>query len=29
MSEVYDQMQLPYEIHVSKVNPDGVRIMAP
>jgi homoserine kinase len=29
MSAVYDQMQLPYEIHVSKVNPDGVRIMTP
>jgi homoserine kinase len=28
MSAVYDQMNLPYEIHVSKVNPDGVRIMA-
>jgi homoserine kinase len=27
MSAVYDQMQLPYEIHVSKVNPDGVRIL--
>ena len=27
MSAVYDQMNLPYEIHVSKVNPDGVRII--
>ncbi|OCB70215.1 homoserine kinase [Flavobacterium crassostreae] len=27
MSEVYDQMQLPYEMHVSRVNPDGVRII--
>jgi homoserine kinase len=24
MSKVYDEMKLPYEIHVSKVNPDGV-----
>jgi homoserine kinase len=24
MSAVYDEMKLPYEIHVSKVNPDGV-----
>jgi homoserine kinase len=23
MSVVYDEMKLPYEIHVSKVNPDG------
>jgi hypothetical protein len=23
MSAVYDEMKLPYEIHVSKVNPDG------
>jgi homoserine kinase len=27
MCDVYDQMQLPYEIHVSKVNGDGVRII--
>jgi homoserine kinase len=27
MSAVYDEMNLPYEIHVSKVNPDGVRII--
>ena len=27
MSAIYDQMNLPYEIHVSKVNPDGVRII--
>ena len=27
MSKVYDEMNLPYEIHVSKVNPDGVSIM--
>ncbi|MEZ7499545.1 homoserine kinase [Flavobacterium sp. Arc3] len=27
MSAVYDEMKLPYEIHVSKVNPDGVRIL--
>jgi homoserine kinase len=26
--DVYDQMQLPYEIHVSKVNGDGVRIIS-
>jgi homoserine kinase len=25
MSAVYDEMKLPYEIHVSKVNPNGVR----
>ena len=25
MSKVYDEMNLPYEIHVSKVNADGVR----
>ncbi len=28
MCDVYDQMQLPYEIHVSKVNGDGVRIIS-
>lgn len=27
MSKVYDEMKLPYEIHVSKVNPDGVSII--
>ncbi|MCD0466501.1 homoserine kinase [Flavobacterium sp. ENC] len=27
MSEVYENMSLPYEIHVSKINPDGVRIL--
>ncbi|MDA6069840.1 homoserine kinase [Flavobacterium sp. AC] len=27
MSEVYENMNLPYEIHVSKINPDGVRII--
>ncbi len=27
MCDVYDQMQLPYEIHVSKVNGDGVRVI--
>jgi homoserine kinase len=27
MSAVYDDMKLPYEIHVSKVNPDGIRIL--
>jgi homoserine kinase len=27
MSKVYDKMNLPYEIHVSKVNPDGVSII--
>ncbi|MFV8333358.1 homoserine kinase [Flavobacterium sp. GSP14] len=27
MSAIYDEMNLPYEIHVSKVNPDGVRII--
>jgi homoserine kinase len=24
---VYDEMKLPYEIHVSKVNPDGENII--
>ncbi|MCI4443979.1 MAG: homoserine kinase [Lentimicrobium sp.] len=28
MSAVYDEINLPYEIHVSKVNPDGVSIIA-
>jgi homoserine kinase len=27
MSAVYDEINLPYEIHVSKVNPDGVTII--
>ena len=27
MSKVYDEINLPYEIHVSQVNPDGVRII--
>lgn len=27
MSEVYEKMNLPYEIHVSKINPDGVRVL--
>jgi len=27
MSAVYDEINLPYEIHVSKVNPDGVSII--
>jgi homoserine kinase len=27
MSAVYEEMNLPHEIHVSKVNPDGVRII--
>ena len=27
MSKVYDEINLPYEIHVSKVNPDGVNII--
>jgi homoserine kinase len=27
MSKVYDEMKLPYEIHVSKVNPEGVTII--
>jgi homoserine kinase len=29
MSTVYYKMQLPCEIHVSKVNPDGIRIIVP
>jgi homoserine kinase len=24
---VYDEMKLPYEIHVSKVNPDGINFI--
>ncbi|MCV9926806.1 homoserine kinase [Flavobacterium sp. LS1R49] len=27
MSEVYDNIDLPYEIHVSKINPEGVRVI--
>jgi homoserine kinase len=27
MSAVYDEINLPYEIHVSKVNPEGVTII--
>ena len=27
MSKVYDEINLPYEIHVSKVNPEGVSII--
>ena len=27
MSAVYEDMFLPYEIHVSKINPDGIRII--
>lgn len=27
MSKVYDEINLPYEIHVSKVNPDGVSVI--
>ena len=27
MSAVYDEINLPYEIHVSRVNPDGMRII--
>jgi homoserine kinase len=29
MRKVYDEMKLPYEIHVSKVNAEGVTIIAP
>ena len=28
MSDIYEKMNLPYEIHVSKINPDGVRIIS-
>lgn len=28
MSKIYEEMNLPYEIHVSKINPDGVSIIA-
>lgn len=27
MGAVYDEMNLPYEIHVSRINPDGIRIL--
>jgi len=27
MSAVYDEMKLPYEIHVSRINPEGIRII--
>ena len=27
MSDVYDAMNLPYEIHVSKVNDEGIKII--
>jgi len=27
MSKIYEEMNLPYEIHVSKINPDGVTII--
>ncbi len=29
MSKIYEEINLPYEIHVSKINPDGVSIIAP
>jgi homoserine kinase len=29
MSAVYDTMNLPYEIHVSKVNDEGMKILSP
>ncbi len=29
MSAVYDEINLPYEIHVSKVNDEGMKIIAP
>jgi homoserine kinase len=29
MCVVYDEINLPYEIHVCKVNPEGMRIIAP
>lgn len=29
MSAVYDEMKLPYEIHVSKVNDEGMKIVSP
>jgi len=28
MSQVYDEMDLPYEIHVSKINPEGMKIIS-
>jgi homoserine kinase len=27
MSDVYEEMNLPYEIHISQINPDGVRVL--
>ena len=27
MSAVYDEMKLPYEIHVSRINPEGIKII--
>lgn len=27
MSQVYDEMNLPYETHVSRINPDGIKIL--
>ena len=27
MSDVYDEMKLPYEIHVSRINPEGIKII--
>ncbi|RZJ72830.1 homoserine kinase [Flavobacterium sp.] len=27
MSKIYEQMHLPFEIHVSKINPDGIKIL--
>ncbi|PWA04401.1 homoserine kinase [Flavobacterium psychrotolerans] len=29
MSAIYDEMNLPYEVHVSKVNDEGMKIIAP
>jgi homoserine kinase len=29
MSKVYDEINLPYEIHVSKVNEEGISVIAP
>lgn len=28
MSKIYDELLLPYEIHVSKINPEGVKILS-
>jgi homoserine kinase len=27
MSKIYDELQLPYETHISKVNPNGIKIL--